>query len=309
MSFFNNFKPPVPDQENELYGQDPYDINCAIPLNFAALENDRIKLTPVIPRIHAQEVFDQLQEHPEIHHHLPFAFPNTLEDVCVWFRDRFQKIPGHIHFAVHDKTRPSRKYDLAISGGGSFAGTIALISTSLPNLSTEVGFMIFHSFQRTHVFPNAAGLLITHCLNLPSDPVSPGLGFRRVQWFANSDNIRSIKAGEKLGFRQEGMLRWHSVLPEGKEGIKPREGDPAGQEHLGRHSNVRSIKAAERLGFHMEGTIRWHRALPEGSEGMKPREDDPRGQCPGRHTAILSICWDDWVSGVKEKVKTVMDRK
>jgi len=93
-----------------------------------------------------------------------------------FFRE-FQKISGHILFAIHDKTRPSDKFEQAVGGGGCFAGTIALINTSIPDFSTEVGFIVFQDFQRTHVFSNAAGLLINYCLNLPSDPVSPGFVF------------------------------------------------------------------------------------------------------------------------------------
>ncbi len=261
MSFCNNYTSPSPPHRrlNDLYGPDPYDINCIIPLNLAVLENERIKLTPIIPRIHATEFLEQVQKHPEIHHYIPFPFPNTLDDVCEFFRE-FQKIPGHILFAIHDKTRPSDKFEQAVGGGGCFAGTIALVNTSIPDLSTEVGFIVFQDYQRTHVFSNAAGLLINYCLNLPSDPISPGFGFRRVQWFANSANLRSIAAGERLGFRQEATLRWHRVLPGGKDGIKSRDGDPAGEDRFGRHS------------------------------------------------VLLSLCWDDWDGGAKERLAIIMAR-
>ncbi len=40
-----------------------------------------------------------------------------------------------------------------------------------------------------------------------------------VQWMANSENVRSIQAAERLGFRVEGTVRWHYVLPEGERGV------------------------------------------------------------------------------------------
>jgi len=136
------------------------------------------------------------------------------------------------------------------------------MDTSIPDLSTEVGYVIiFPDYQRTHVLSNAAGLLIQYCLNLASDAAIPGIGYRRVQWLANSENVRSIQAAERLGFRVEGTVRWHRVLPEGSAGLEPREGDPAGEKRS------------------------------------------------GRHTVMLSICWDDWVTGAKEKMKVVMDRR
>ena len=74
-----------------------------------------------------------------------------------------------------------------------------------------------------------------------------------------------------------------------------------------RSRRERSVKAAERLGFRLEGIIRWHRILPEGKEGKRVEGDaDARG--PGRDTAMLSICWDDWRDGVRERVRSLGER-
>lgn len=71
--------------------------------------------------------------------------------------------------------------------------------------------------------------------------------------------------------------------------------------------NLPSIAAAKRLGFQMEGILRWWRVLPPQKKGLVPVEmerDDGRG--PGRHEAMLSICFDDWEGGVKESVAKLM---
>ncbi|CAE6335302.1 putative protein YIR042C OS=Saccharomyces cerevisiae (strain ATCC 204508 / S288c) GN=YIR042C PE=4 SV=1 [Rhizoctonia solani AG-1 IB] len=74
-------------------------------------------------------------------------------------------------------------------------------------------------------------------------------------------------------------------------------------------SNLPSPKAAERLGFKPEGILRWNRALPAERESSAPfRADDSLG-VPGRHTAMLAICWDDWENGGKEHLQRLMDRK
>ncbi|KAA1478509.1 hypothetical protein DENSPDRAFT_686696 [Dentipellis sp. KUC8613] len=65
--------------------------------------------------------------------------------------------------------------------------------------------------------------------------------------------------------------------------------------------NLKSVAAAERMGFKREGTLRWVRALPEGKEGYPPREGDSKPKCLGRHSAILSLCWDDWEAGARER--------
>ncbi|CAE7127632.1 unnamed protein product [Rhizoctonia solani] len=73
-------------------------------------------------------------------------------------------------------------------------------------------------------------------------------------------------------------------------------------------SNIPSARAAERLGFKMEGVIRWQRPLPAERETSAPfRIDDSLG-LPGRHTAMLAICWDDWENGGKDHLKRLMDR-
>ncbi|EJD41199.1 acyl-CoA N-acyltransferase [Auricularia subglabra TFB-10046 SS5] len=69
--------------------------------------------------------------------------------------------------------------------------------------------------------------------------------------------------------------------------------------------NKPSINAAKRLGFKLEGIIRWQRILPEDREGhMRPGDSRP-----GRHSALLAICWDDWESpGFKEALRAKMAR-
>lgn len=74
-------------------------------------------------------------------------------------------------------------------------------------------------------------------------------------------------------------------------------------------NNGPSIKAAERLGYKLEGIIRWQRTLPAEKESSAPlRSGDPLS-VPGRHAAILAICWDDWENGVREQIRGLMERR
>ncbi|KAF6752975.1 hypothetical protein DFP72DRAFT_902992 [Ephemerocybe angulata] len=80
--------------------------------------------------------------------------------------------------------------------------------------------------------------------------------------------------------------------------------------------NKGSINLAQRLKFQMEGVLRWNRALPAHLANDQDRmanreslrEEDPKPDCVGRDTALLGLCWDDWESGAKENVATVMAR-
>jgi len=78
-------------------------------------------------------------------------------------------------------------------------------------------------------------------------------------------------------------------------------------------ANTASIRAAERMGFRMEGLLRWDRVLRAGKENGKVGNGR---SCPlgeegdiGRDSVILSLCWDDWEGGAREKVISVMERR
>lgn len=221
-------KPKAEGSSGDMFGPDPYDINFCFPVNLAALENERVALVPFIPKLHAEPYYKHLAANPDIYRYLPFAPPKSVEEVCEFFEDKFRRSPGCVAFALIDKTRPASEHDVHSPVGGCFAGTLGLIYTSAQNLMTEIALVIvFPEYRRSHVLSNASGLLIQYCLNLPTD-AKPGLGLRRVQWMANTRNERSIKAAERFGLKHEATLRWNWVLPEGKEGSEPREGDPAG---------------------------------------------------------------------------------
>jgi RimJ/RimL family protein N-acetyltransferase len=202
-----------------------------MPLHEATLESDRVKLTPFIPSLHAREYTEQAVTHPELHRYVSLdvsSLDNFLTEVELFMRQQ----PTNILFAIIDKTR----------GGGALAGVIGLYSISPANLSVDMWVLVFPAFQHTYVTTNAIGLLLRYCLELPNAPQRPGLGLRRVQWIAHTANSASLAAAQRMGFKEEGVLRWMRVLPEGKEGngIALRDGDPESP-RPGCHSVVLSL--------------------------------------------------------------------
>ena len=233
MAYTNSYK--APDNQTLLpgyYGPDPYDINWILPLHEATLQSERVKLTPFIPALHAKEYAEQSTDHPELHRWLPIQL-SGLDEILTAIELRVRRDPTWILFAIIDKAR-----------GGAMAGVIGLINVSSANLSAEIGWaVVFPAFQRTYVTSNAVGLLLRYCLDLPVPGAArPGLGFRRVQWTAHAANRPSRAAAERMGFREEGILRWTWVLPEGMEGngIALRDGDPLSA-RPGRHSLMLSL--------------------------------------------------------------------
>ena len=67
---------------------------------------------------------------------------------------------------------------------------------------------------------------------------------RRVVWTASTANPNSVSAAKRMGFQQEGIMRWDRVLPvhraKGGNGKPVRQGDP--KENLtGRDTVVLSV--------------------------------------------------------------------
>ncbi|KIP02447.1 hypothetical protein PHLGIDRAFT_55050, partial [Phlebiopsis gigantea 11061_1 CR5-6] len=74
--------------------------------------------------------------------------------------------------------------------------------------------------------------------------------------------------------------------------------------------NLASVRLAERMGFVHEGVKRWAWVLPGqlAQDGEVPREGDRWPEKPGRHTVVLSCCWDDWEDGAREAVQRTIAR-
>ncbi|KAK5651352.1 hypothetical protein OQA88_12585 [Cercophora sp. LCS_1] len=77
-------------------------------------------------------------------------------------------------------------------------------------------------------------------------------------------------------------------------------------------SNEASVNAAKRLGFRLEGVMRWQQVLPVGkkgdqAQGLPSVSWDGKEWGAGRHTAVLSLCWDDWCHGGREHVDALVE--
>ncbi|KDQ19861.1 hypothetical protein BOTBODRAFT_101699 [Botryobasidium botryosum FD-172 SS1] len=253
--YINSSDPQISPQRLEAVGQGDqklYDLNFCLPVK--ELENERVRLTPFIPSLHASLYTDATRTHPGLYRYFPWGpFPD-LSSTQNFFEVSVRQVAHLVVWAVIDKTRPDPAHPEL--GGGSLAGTIGLLNTSPEHLMTEIGhILIFPSFQRTHVATNAIGLLLNYCFDAPTS-TTPGLGMRRVQWQAHAENAASIRTAERMGLKLEGIIRWQRVLRQDKEGLV--------------------------------------------------RDND--GTKPGRHSALLAVCWDDWECGVKDHVNRLIVR-
>ncbi|KAH7884751.1 acyl-CoA N-acyltransferase [Phlebopus sp. FC_14] len=223
-TFTNNYTPPPPPPPPEYPPTD--------------LESPLVKLIPFIPAIHAATFFENIPDPQHFYRYYPFEGQED-PDECLLFWDRFvRKDPNSVMFAIMDKSTGE--------GDGVLAGTIGLLGYSPNNLSVEIGVLcVLPAFQRTHVASHAVGILLKYCFALPRVTPSgerdgPGLGMRRVHWYAHPDNEPSLRLAARMGLKREATLRWTWVLPAHKKlGLTPREGDL--RSGPGRHTAVMAI--------------------------------------------------------------------
>lgn len=208
MTFINSYKPATIDASTK----EPYDVNSNLPIP-PFLETERVKLVPFLPSTHAIPFYAIYHANPSLARYLPMLMElPTIDDFYLVLNGYIQPDPTSVLFAIIDKTKPNYDTDLA----ASLAGIIGLIKCAPSQLAVEIGpVIILPAFQRSFVSSNAVGLLLRYILDTPKDG---GLGFRRVNWTANPLNVASIRAAERLGFKQEGVMRWTWALGPDKEG-------------------------------------------------------------------------------------------
>jgi RimJ/RimL family protein N-acetyltransferase len=83
------------------------------------------------------------------------------------------------------------------------------MKANLPNKRVEIGFtFLASSFQRTPINTEAKLLMLTHAFER--------LGLNRVEFLTDLLNTRSRAAIARLGASQEGVLRQHMVMRDGR---------------------------------------------------------------------------------------------
>jgi RimJ/RimL family protein N-acetyltransferase len=97
-----------------------------------------------------------------------------------------------------------KKTENEVDGLGEAVGIIALINPVPSHRRIEIGILFGDKLQRTTAATEVFYLLLKY--------VFEELGYRRLEWKANSFNESSVKCAKRLGFVMEGVFRNHMIL-------------------------------------------------------------------------------------------------
>ncbi|OZG72176.1 GNAT family N-acetyltransferase [Hahella sp. CCB-MM4] len=92
---------------------------------------------------------------------------------------------------------------------GRVVGTTRFLRADIPHQRIEIGFtFVARSYQKTLINTEAKLLMLTYAFE--------GLGVNRVSLLADYLNIQSRNAILRLGAKEEGIMRSHMVMPDGR---------------------------------------------------------------------------------------------
>uniref|UniRef100_D8QJR9 N-acetyltransferase domain-containing protein n=1 Tax=Schizophyllum commune (strain H4-8 / FGSC 9210) TaxID=578458 RepID=D8QJR9_SCHCM len=192
-----------------------------------SLESEKVKLVPFVMEKHAAPFIPLHQTHARYFEHVPFGPWTSVNEMRAAIEPRILNDPTAVMFA-HDAVDTPGETNAVDTPDetNAVAGCIGYLAASPANLSAELAFVLcLPAFQGKHIASEASRLLMHLALDTPEQG---GLGLRRLEWRANSLNVKSIQLAMHLGFRLDAILRWHFVFPEHKagNGRSIREGDP-----------------------------------------------------------------------------------
>jgi ribosomal-protein-serine acetyltransferase len=118
---------------------------------------------------------------------LPWAGGQTLDDTIAFIRRTREQLADNDGFQA------------AIVGDDSIVGVIGYVGVDWNNRSTSIGYWLAEDHQGDGTMTEAVRALVNHALSVWE--------LNRVEIRAAPENRRSRAIPERLGFREEGVLR------------------------------------------------------------------------------------------------------
>lgn len=155
----------------------------------APLTGERVRLEPLDPDRHGDDLFAAAQGDPRLWDYLPYG---------PFDRDGFD---AHLHAQAASED----PLFFALVADGHAAGVASYMRIEPAHGCLEIGHIWFGApLQRTPAATEAIYLLARHAFD--------DLGYRRLEWKCDAANARSRRAAERFGFTFEGVFRQHLIV-------------------------------------------------------------------------------------------------
>lgn len=161
------------------------------------LENERVRLEPIISVNDCEKVAHIALNEIDLLTYSPSSI-HTKYDLLQYFETALKAKQQNTAypFLIFDKSKEQ------------YAGSTRFGNISLGNQRLEIGWTwLGKAFQGTGLNQNIKSLMLAYAFN--------DLNCERVEFKADSRNMQSRKAMEKIGAKYEGCLRSHTLMKDG----------------------------------------------------------------------------------------------
>jgi RimJ/RimL family protein N-acetyltransferase len=157
-----------------------------------SLAGERVRLEPLDPERHADDLHAAAAGDPRLWDYLPYGpFPDAGE------------MQGHL--ARQAGSSDPLFLTVVDSATGRAAGVVSYLRIEPAHACIEIGHIWFGApLQRTAAATETIYLLARHAFD--------DLGNRRLEWKCDAANARSRRAAERFGFTFEGVFRQHMIV-------------------------------------------------------------------------------------------------
>jgi RimJ/RimL family protein N-acetyltransferase len=157
-----------------------------------SIEGETVRLEPVDPRHHAEQLFQASDGALELWSYLAYGPFESQALFTEWLAQR-EASKDPIFYAVIDRA------------AGAARGMTSYMRIEPEHRVIEIGHIWFAPvLQRTRQATEAIYLMARHAFD--------DLGYRRLEWKCNALNAASSRAAERFGFTFEGIFRQHMIV-------------------------------------------------------------------------------------------------
>jgi RimJ/RimL family protein N-acetyltransferase len=156
------------------------------------LEGARVRLEPLDPDRHADDLLEAAGGDPRLWDYLPYGPFADAGELRAWLAERARS-SDPLFLAVVDAET------------GRAGGVVSYLRIEPEHGCIEIGHIWFGApLQRTPRATETIYLLARHAFD--------DLGNRRLEWKCDAANARSRRAAERFGFTFEGVFRQHMIV-------------------------------------------------------------------------------------------------